>query len=1077
MKIKSYSLYLCLFGLLGACSTATKVDEVSLINTAISSYPSGNGNVGYGNELQHESGGTVYTWEFQCNNNVCAYGQFVNGDYWVAPVDKGDVTIISVEPFGEENGLVLNPTTGKKQGLLSCQDSSYEPSRNLMTQLPYAISASASLIKADKSEKECGSKSINGCCVASYDVLTVLDAIPEYGGVETFRPGFAGKQKTLYSVHDFDLNILPALTEVNETNRQTPFVEIESRWGSPYFDHLSSELGSLGRAFVPQSVLPIFGATMASSYLQDMISVFGMESNAEKEPAVFALLQRGIDLYASWKVGVTWPSSGGEMVGRKPPLAFLAALTTDPSIKGDVSNMAKYNANVTQEDGQIRVLSNNMGGSGLPVWGDACSEKVYWSQLFFEQKYAGSTGVKIGSGDNKKVCRDPYGLIDGPAGLPGSGYMKNGTFFAFSLAQQLMPELGVANNDPELVGFTNRVLNKGIQTLPDRCAAPDSNESMECKPYKAGAPGCAYYGITWGPDPQNKGQCITNDVAGNGQNGRFPDMDGVSVGKLLYQPLIASKLNDLAIAAAFIAEEEANTVPVKDAVVDIQLPSVQTVIEHVSGGKLFRWEFDCGGEPCLTGQFINGGYWVASKYENQPVVLLSVTPEGIDNGLQANPVYNTKQGFLSCQTDTYDEPLNLMSQLPYSVPPNTSLMKADKREDQCGTKSILGCCVDAYDVVTVVGVVPENNGATVFRPGFAGNNKQYYSVNDFNWALIPSEAKVSNSSHLKPYNEIVDAWSTPYFDHFMEIVGDRGRAFAPASAIHDYGANQAADYLESLLSVFSEDAFDTKAPAVYALLQRGIDLYSSWEQGVKWPNGAGQQMGRKPPMAFFAALVNSEKVKADVSNMAINNGADTHEDGQIRLIPESEGGGNVPVWGDTQGFCGENNYWSMLFNHKEYDGASGIKIGVGDNKKTCGDPYGFIDGPAGLPGTFYMQCCSTGGFNAFVLAQKMMPALETANNDPVLIEYVRRIKEEGIRTLPDMCAPPDPRETDECKPYKAGAIGCSFYRDTWGPDPENPGQCIANGPGQNGRFPHLNGQELTTPLNEPLISRELWLQY
>ena len=36
----------------------------------------------------------------------------------------------------------------------------------------------------------------------------------------------------------------------------------------------------------------------------------------------------------------------------------------------------------------------------------------------------------------------------------------------------------------------------------------------------------------------------------------------------------------------------------------------------------------------------------------------------------------------------------------------------------------------------------------------------------------------------------------------------------------------------------------TKASAVYALLQRGIDLFSAWEAGVRWPTGAGQQMGQ-----------------------------------------------------------------------------------------------------------------------------------------------------------------------------------------------------------------------------------------
>jgi len=1060
--------------LLVACATISNDPSISFINNETISNPPAYGGLLYGTEIVHVSGGKTFTWGFECESGDCAYGQFVGGEYWVAPVNVGGaVTILSVTPEGEDNGLEINPLAGSKQGLLSCQIGSYDASKNLMTRLPFQVRTNASLIKADKREDNCGAKAIDGCCIDSYDVLTVLGSIPINGGADQFRPGFAGTNKKLYSVNDFDWTLLPEHTEVNETGRQSNFFDIENRWKTPFYDHLSSEIGVYSRAFSPQAVLPNFGPKIASSYLQDMVSLFGAESFEEKELAVYSLVQRGIDLYSSWKIGVTWPNG----VGRKPAMAFMAALSTDVIIKNDVKNMASNSENSTQEDGQIRVVAKSLGGSGIPVWGDLCSENVYWSQLFFEQQYSDASGVKVGSGDNKRVCRDPYGWIDGPAGVPGAGYFASGIYTAYSLAQKLMPELGIANNDPELSAFVDRILSTGVHTAPDRCAPPDENESEECKPYKAGAPGCLYYSVTWGPDTENKGQCIQNGESGVIQNGRFPHLHEKKIEKFFYEPLIVSKLNDLAIVES--QKESVETVinvSVETEIRSIQVPVINTVIEHLSGGKLFRWEFDCGENECITGQFVNGEYWVAPENDGGSVILVNVSPEGEDNGLVANPVYGTKQGFLSCQ-GSYSASLNLMNQLPSNILPNTSLIKSDKREEQCGTKSTLGCCIDAYDVVTVLDFIPENNGATVFRPGFAGNDKKYYSVKDFDWVKIPSESYISNSDNKKSYDSIVEAWSTPFFDHMMEIIGDAGRAYTPAAVLPDYGATHAANYLDSLLAVFANDSFDRKSKAIYALTQRGIDLYSSWKNGVKWPNGAGQQMGRKPPMAFFAALVNDQNVRTDVMAMAGNNRADTQEDGQIRLISYEQGGGNVPVWGDTAGFCGPNNYWTMLFNEQKYDGAVGPKISTGDNKRTCGDPYGYIDGPAGVPGTMYMECCSTGGFNAFVLAQKIMPALEYANNDPVLIEYVRRVKEEGVRTFPDVCAPPDPRESRECKPYKAGSPGCLYYKKTWGPNPEFIGQCIINGENQNGRFPHLNGKMIEKVSNEPLISKELWSIY
>lgn len=1107
--MKNIFLLLFIFLLLG-CSLRDKEPDVDQINKEIKVFPSASGEIYFGNEIIHLSGEKEFVWKFECNHGQCAYGRFINGEYWVSPIYKGDgVTIVSVEPTGERHGLQINPAKNFKQGLLSCQKGTYQQSLNLMNELPVTVYKIASLLKTYASDGDCKSKKLKGCCADSYDVLTVLEKLPESGGGAYFRPGFAGEQKRFLSINDFNFELLPQINLINQTGMQSNYAEIVQRWSTPFFDHVIPSAGSQNSAFVPKKVLPDFSMAFGSLYLQDMMSVFGEDMSEEKNQAVYALLQRGIDLFASFEQGVDWNIGGGSGFGRKPALAFLASLTENQDIKETVADMAVNYEQSTSEDRQISVLPESLGGSNLPVWGEKCAENTYWSQLFFHQQYDGSSGKKIGSGDNKRICRDPYGRIDGPAGLPGStGYMRNGIFVSFALAQKMMPELLEANNDTELMDYTNRVLTKGIEISEDNCAPPDINESKSCKPYKKGAPGCLFYGVTWGPDPIDDGQCI-KDIANKADAGRFANLVVEPINDFIYEPKLSIAIRELidqfkADKARNISEEKGEPSVDRKSELVKQLSfgstsnivkssvskknqrpvsvepksgtgSKQVVIEHVSGGKAFKWVFDCDQGGCTSGQFINGEYWIAPAKNSVNITLVNVSPEGEENGLESNPVQNAKQGLLSCQTKSYSSTLNLMNKLPMKVVVNTSLIKADKREKQCGTKSISGCCIDAYDVVTVLDKEPDQKGALSFRPGFAGNNKTIFEKNDFDWSVIPAESRVSRSKKKLGYEDIAKTWSTPFFDHMMSVVGDKGRAFTPAAVLEDYGAAHAAKYLESLISVFSNDSIEKKGSAVYALVQRGIDLYSSWESGVRWPDGAGQQMGRKPPLAFFAALVNNSQIKNKIMKMANNNGYDTQEDGQIRKISVAKGGGGFEIWGSNkEKFCSEGFYWQQLFQEQKYAGATGIKIGSGDNKRTCGDPYGFIDGPAGLPGTSYMACCSTGGFNAFVLAQLMMPELKKANNDPELINFVYRVKEQGIHTLPDDCAPPDPEESKECKAYKPNSPGCLYYGKTWGPNPKRKGQCIKNSKDQNGRFPHIHGKPLTGVRYEPNISKELW---
>lgn len=494
------------------------------------------------------------------------------------------------------------------------------------------------------------------------------------------------------------------------------------------------------------------------------------------------------------------------------------------------------------------------------------------------------------------------------------------------------------------------------------------------------------------------------------------------------------------------------------------------------GDTLYSWNFSCGGGPCVIGKFIGGDYWIAPRKKDDEVVLLSSTPAGNDNGIEINPNSNLKQGFLSCDVSSYDKDRNLALKLPQIIPKNSSIVKAI-RSQVCGEKFMNGCCIDSYDVLTVLETIPEKYSEKVlFRPGFAGRDKKLFTLEDFDFTKIPRSKYITKWSLDINYNEIEARWTAPYIDHYMSGLGDSGRRFSPYQTLPNYGAELSAIYLDDLLKIMSSDSVEKKSPAIIGLLQRGIDLYDSWHSGITWPTGAGQQLGRKPPIVFFAALLRNESIKEEVMRMTSGNGNATQEDGQIRNIPIELGGGGVPIWGDVDNWCSEDYYWSQLFSANQYDGAAGEPNIHGDNKRTCGDPYGWIDGPAGEPGSFYMACCSTGGYIAYALAQDLMGELCYVANDRDLNSYVQRVLTKGVHTAPDPCAPPDPKETSQCKPYRGKANDCLYYEKTWGPDPTKPGMCIKNGTNgttQAGRFPALDGKKLKAIYYEPSTSKYL----
>ncbi len=85
------------------------------------------------------------------------------------------------------------------------------------------------------------------------------------------------------------------------------------------------------------------------------------------------------------------------------------------------------------------------------------------------------------------------------------------TWKGLALAFHLMPELKGVWNNPKIFKYADRWVDFGAWTQPDPCAPHDGD--------------WANYGVTYGPDPNNPGDCIIDTNPADGI-GRFPGLHG-----------------------------------------------------------------------------------------------------------------------------------------------------------------------------------------------------------------------------------------------------------------------------------------------------------------------------------------------------------------------------------------------------------------------------------------------------------------------------------------------------------------------------------------------------------------------
>lgn len=520
-----------------------------------------------GSSITQEFSPTTFQWQFSCSGGLCECGRFVTGDFWVKHPTGGAVVVSSVTPAGTANGLMIDPSRvfGNGTALIGGQGllegaPYYLASQNQMANLPISVTGRKTLVKAARCTKgvDCvhGYPTVcGGFGAKSYSMLTVVDAVPADGanGRNTFRPPFVVGPKPERRVSEFNLARLPQRQDILVSQAG---LDAMVRWMYAYPDVLS---GDQGRCFVPGTLPNDYAAGLAQQLQQDILSLLGDKTGLDYQPAVYSLLQRGLDIYSSWQYGNRWYGGAGQHLGRKPALVFLAALSTDPTVQFNVQQSSKRNVGGFQEDDQISVTPNSNGkviwAAGFDGYYDETSQNVwpgsaarhYWASIFKSKCYDGANnGDPAGSCrdlDAKGAGGDPYGYIDGPAGLPGTQYMQccsSGPHIAHATAMLAWKDYCEMANDQEPIAYADKMYYPSHLTAPgmdlanDPCAPPDPRESPLCDPYRG--VNCLYFGgrtgatdgdSTWGPRPSNPAMCIFNNANGNtGQTGRFSWMHG-----------------------------------------------------------------------------------------------------------------------------------------------------------------------------------------------------------------------------------------------------------------------------------------------------------------------------------------------------------------------------------------------------------------------------------------------------------------------------------------------------------------------------------------------------------------------
>ena len=374
-------------------------------------------------------------------------------------------------------------------------------------------------------------------------------------------------------------------------------------------------------------------------------------------------------------------------------------------------------------------------------------------------------------------------------------------------------------------------------------------------------------------------------------------------------------------------------------------------------------------EERTIGKFANGDFWVLA-----PVTITKISPDydGHNNGWEVNPVVEGGHGFQDGGYGGGFDP-SLVPGLPYTAEKTLSIVKTTP-------SGINRPCIKKAVVLTVVDVVPSDNGRAVFRPPYVGTEKPFYKVADLRTDLLPSYEPVANMPTLE---SIAKRFSSLQMDHKR---GGIGRSLRPQDNMMDYQPKNTADQNNAVLRFMMNDPIEDKLPALINFVQFGIDHIHTMYLGQTWPDGGGHQPGHRIVLAFAATMLDIQKAKEELKAATFFHGMKNFTVGK-----NTEG---LVLWGDQGANRIEQGYWSYVDKRSP------------NSNKSVPDPYGYIDG--GAVGGY--QIITSQSHKGEILATHLMPILKEAwNMDEwdMISTYADRWVYHGQWTQPDPIAPFD----------------------------------------------------------------------
>jgi hypothetical protein len=456
------------------------------------------------------------------------------------------------------------------------------------------------------------------------------------------------------------------------------------------------------------------------------------------------------------------------------------------------------------------------------------------------------------------------------------------------------------------------------------------------------------------------------------------------------------------------------------------------------------WNF---GSERPVGRFANGDWWVQG-----PVTITGITPEydstAKRNGWMINPSTTSAHGF---DGEALDFKASLVPTLPHVACAGESIVKAISIPDGCNGKT----CLQRAAVLTVVGEIPPDNGATSFRPPYYGKDKPLFSTEemDANLSILPRlSSTTAVDEYLPSLATARDNVNKVQLGHIPNWTGDEIHPIENFGGLTDpYGPDLSNINVESFLRMLIVNPGDSEAErreVAIALTQYGIDIYAQRSAGVEWVATGGGDLGFKLPAAFAGLMLDDQAIRDTVANAPRNAFA---ESGQV--LPANTTQPGVPLWGQPTG--PEAEYWTDLTD---------------EATRTIVDPYAIIDGGA-IPGQWYQGCCTAQAMKGSALIVRLIPGLSEIWNDDANLEYADRWVDHGTWTQPDPCAP---------------------VSQGGGPNPARPGECILDPdltpgstfahyscqPGREcGRFPQLHGSSRDGGLHASALVDVAWSAY